>query len=177
MTFLQKFVHKTLMKLTPDEKQWFKLHPFHCIIWWRLKFEDFPFFLSLLTHAFKVKIDSTIWSFCLHHYVQNGLSYSGKETRLTLCINDAKPISGVKDLRWNKHQLLHRITSIKTPIIYNTFTEHFSNYVHLKYQSLFRMCHLLWSTFWLLANPFKKMLLASKMVINDSKSNSVYNIW
>ncbi len=32
-----------------------------------------------------VKIDSITRSFCLHHYVQNGLSYSGKETRLKLC--------------------------------------------------------------------------------------------
>jgi len=36
------------------------------------------------------------------------------------CKNDAKQRSGVKDLRQNKHQLLHRITSIKTPLIYNT---------------------------------------------------------
>ncbi len=33
-----------------------------------------------------VKIDSRAQSFCLHHYVLNGLSYSGKETWLTLCI-------------------------------------------------------------------------------------------
>jgi hypothetical protein len=74
-----------------------------------------------------VKIDSTIWSSCLRHYVQNGLSYiqnglsySGRETWPTLCINDANPRSGVKDLKQNKHQLLHRITIVKTPLIYNT---------------------------------------------------------
>ena len=30
-------------------------------------------------HKIIVKIDSTIWSFCLCHYVQNGLSYLGEE--------------------------------------------------------------------------------------------------
>ncbi len=30
-----------------------------------------------------------------------------------LCINNAKPSSSDKDLRQNKHQLLHRIASIK----------------------------------------------------------------
>ncbi len=67
-----------------------------------------------------VKIDSRTRSFCLLHYVRNGLSYSGEETRPTLCINNAKLRSSVIiDLRPNKHQLLHRITSIKTPLIYN----------------------------------------------------------
>ena len=66
-----------------------------------------------------VKIDSTIWSFCLHHYVQSGLSYSGKETQPPLCITDAKPKCGIEDFRQNKHQLLHRVTSVKTPLIYN----------------------------------------------------------
>ena len=65
-----------------------------------------------------VKIDSITGSFCLCYYVQNGLSYSGEETQLTLCIYDAKPRSGVKDLKQNKHQLLHRITSVKTPLLY-----------------------------------------------------------
>ena len=43
----------------------------------------------------------------------------GKETQPTLCINDPKLRSGVEDLRQNKHQLLHRIASVKTPLIYN----------------------------------------------------------
>ncbi len=71
-----------------------------------------------MTHI--VKIDSITWSFRLWHYVQNGLSYSGKETQPMLCINNAKLRSGVKDMKQNKHELLHRITSIKTPLIYNT---------------------------------------------------------
>jgi len=66
-------------------------------------------------------IDSITRSFYLYHYVQNGLSYSGKETWPKLCINDAKLRSGVLDLEQNKHQLLHRITSVKTPLIYNTY--------------------------------------------------------
>ncbi len=44
----------------------------------------------------------------------NGLSYSGEETRPTLCISDAKLRSGVKDLERNKHQLVHRIQSVWT---------------------------------------------------------------
>jgi len=69
-----------------------------------------------------VKIDSRTLSFCLRQYVQNGLSYSGKETRPMLCINDAKLRSGIQNLERNKHQLLHRITSIKdtTNLQYNT---------------------------------------------------------
>jgi len=91
-------------------------------------------FIFLLSQAFDdmnmavfvwlVKIDSMIWSFYLCHNVPNGLSYPGKETP-TLCINDAKLRSGVKDLVWNKHQLLHRITSVKTPLIYNMNTIQF----------------------------------------------------
>jgi len=61
-----------------------------------------------------VKIDSRTRSFCLHQYVQNGLSYSGEETQPTLCLNDAKLRSSVKDLERNKQQLLHRIQSIRT---------------------------------------------------------------
>jgi len=61
-------------------------------------------------------IDSITRSFCLHHYVQNGLSYSGKETLPKLCINNAKLRSGVLDLEQNKHQLLHIIASVKTPL-------------------------------------------------------------
>jgi len=37
-----------------------------------------------------VKIDSITQSFCLCYYVQNGLSYLGEETWLTLCKKDAK---------------------------------------------------------------------------------------
>ncbi len=47
------------------------------------------------------------------------LFYSGKETQLTLCVNKAKLRSSVEDLRHNKHQLLHRITSVMTPLICN----------------------------------------------------------
>jgi len=50
----------------------------------------------------------------------NGLSYLGKETWPTLCINNAKLRSGMNNLEQNKHQLLHRIASVKTPLIYNT---------------------------------------------------------
>jgi len=64
-------------------------------------------------------IDSITRSFCLRHYVQNGLSHSGEETQPKLCINDAKLRSGVLDLERNKHQLLHRIASVKTPLTYN----------------------------------------------------------
>jgi len=66
-----------------------------------------------------VKIDSITRSFCLRHYVRNGLSYLGKETQPKLCINDAKLKAGILDLEQNKHQLLHRIASIKTPLVYN----------------------------------------------------------
>jgi len=70
-----------------------------------------------------VKIDSVTPSFCLRHYVQNGLSYSAEETRLTLC----KPIPssqlGIRSKRTNKHQLLLRIASVKTPLIYNIIVD------------------------------------------------------
>jgi len=66
-----------------------------------------------------VKIDSIIWSFCLCHVCRNSLSYSRKETWLTLCKSDAKQSSGVADLEQNKHQLLHRLQSIRTSLIYN----------------------------------------------------------
>ena len=59
------------------------------------------------------------WSFCLRQYVQNGLSYLCEETQLTLCKNNAKLRTSIVDLRQNKHQLLHRFTSVKTPLIYN----------------------------------------------------------
>jgi len=66
-----------------------------------------------------IKIDSMVRSFCLRHYVQNGLSYLGKET---WCCVETKPSYDLASkilLRWNKHHLFHRITSIKTPLIYN----------------------------------------------------------
>jgi len=47
------------------------------------------------------------------------ISYSGKETRTKLCISDAKLRSGIRDLEQNKHQLLHRIQSLWTSLIYN----------------------------------------------------------
>ncbi len=72
---------------------------------------------------FIVKINSMIWSVCLCHYVLNGLSYLSKETKPKQCISDAKPRSGIRDLEWNKHQLLHRIQSIQTSLIYNIFID------------------------------------------------------
>jgi len=60
--------------------------------------------------------DSITRSFCLRHYVQNGISYLGKETQLKLCTNNARPRSAILDLEQNKHQLLHRIASVKTPL-------------------------------------------------------------
>ncbi len=66
-----------------------------------------------------VKIDSRTWSFCLRHCVQNGPSYLGEETRPTLCKTMPSFQLGFKSWEPNKHQLLHRITSMKTPLIYN----------------------------------------------------------
>jgi len=40
-----------------------------------------------------------------------------------LCKSDAKSRSGVQDLKGNKHQLLHRIASVQTTLIYNNGTE------------------------------------------------------
>ncbi len=56
-------------------------------------------------------IDSITRSFCLRHYLQNGLSYLGEETLPKLCL---KSYSGVRSLGTNKDQLLHRIQSIRT---------------------------------------------------------------
>jgi len=47
-----------------------------------------------------VKIDSITLSFCLCHYVQNGLSYSGKETRPSCVLSDAK--LRWRQISWNK---------------------------------------------------------------------------
>jgi len=69
-----------------------------------------------------VKIDSVPPYFCLHHYVRNGLSYSAEETRPTLCKPTPSSKLGIRSKRTNKHQLLHRIASVKTPLIYNKIT-------------------------------------------------------
>ncbi len=67
-------------------------------------------------------IDSMTNSACLCYYVQNSLSYSGEETRLTLCkltpssqlsLSSLERIS-LSSLERNKHQLLHRIQSVRT---------------------------------------------------------------
>jgi len=55
-------------------------------------------------------------------YHINGLSYSGKETQPTLCKSDTKPRSGIRDLKQNKHQLLHRLASVWTTLIYNSLS-------------------------------------------------------
>jgi len=39
-----------------------------------------------------------------------------------LCKRNAKPRLGVRDLKQNKHQLLHRLANIWTTLIYNTIT-------------------------------------------------------
>jgi len=64
-------------------------------------------------------IDSITCSFCLRHYVQNGLSYLGEETRPKLSLERCQANSGVRSFGTKKHQLLHRIASVKTPQIYN----------------------------------------------------------
>ncbi len=56
---------------------------------------------------FIVMIDSITWSFCLRHCVQNGLSYPGKETRPTLCLQTPSVQNQSQRSRTNKHQLLH----------------------------------------------------------------------
>jgi len=64
-------------------------------------------------------IDSRTQSFCLCYYVQNGLSYLGKETQPTLCRRTPNVKLGLRSQERNKHQLLHRIATVKTPLIYN----------------------------------------------------------
>jgi hypothetical protein len=59
-------------------------------------------------------IDSITRSFCPRHYVQNGLSYLGEETRLKLCLKRCQANFSVRTLGTNKHQLLHRIQSVRT---------------------------------------------------------------
>jgi len=58
-------------------------------------------------------IDSITRSFCLRHYVQNGLSYLGEETQPKLCLKRCQANSGFRSLGTNKHQLLHRIQSVR----------------------------------------------------------------
>jgi len=61
-----------------------------------------------------VMIDS-ITKLCLSLLVcTNGLSYSGEETQPTLCIKATPNQPGVRDDKRNKHQLLHRIQSVRT---------------------------------------------------------------
>jgi len=45
----------------------------------------YPIFSPHKLNYFIVKIDSVNPSFCLRHYVQNGLSYLAEETRPKLC--------------------------------------------------------------------------------------------
>jgi len=66
-----------------------------------------------------VKVDSITWSFCLHHYVQNGLSYLAKETQPTLCLKGRQAKFGISSLGTNKDQLLHIIQSVGPSLIYN----------------------------------------------------------
>ncbi len=49
-----------------------------------------------------------------------GLSYSGKETQPKLFKIDSKLRSGVRYCYTNKHQLLNRIQSVRTSLIFNT---------------------------------------------------------
>jgi len=55
--------------------------------------------------------DYTHKKFFQCQYVQNGLTYSGKETRPKLCLKGRQGNSGISSLETNKHQLLHRIQS------------------------------------------------------------------
>jgi len=52
--------------------------------------------------------------FRLRHYVQNCLSYLGKETGLTLCLKGCRARLGIISRGTNKDQLLHRIQSAWT---------------------------------------------------------------
>jgi len=61
-----------------------------------------------------VKIDSITRSFCLHHYVQNGLSYLAKETLPTLCLKGHQAKLGLITLKTINGQLLHRIQRVWT---------------------------------------------------------------
>jgi hypothetical protein len=61
-----------------------------------------------------VKKDSITGSFCLHHYVQNGLHYSGGETQPTLCLKGHQGKLGITSLGTSKDRVFHRIQSIQT---------------------------------------------------------------
>jgi len=75
-------------------------------------FQTFTIFLSC--NGGIVMIDS-ITKLCLSLFVcTNGLSYSGEETPPTLCIKATPNRSGVRYEKQNKHQLLHRIQSVRT---------------------------------------------------------------
>jgi len=69
-------------------------------------------FLQLL--VILLKIDSRTRSFCLCQYVQNGLSYPGEETQPKLCLKGRQANFGISSFGTNKHQLLHRIQSVRT---------------------------------------------------------------
>jgi len=104
----------------------------HSVTFWVL--------LTFTTHI--VMIDSITSSFCIHHHVQNGISYLGKETRPKLCRNDAKLRSGILDLERNKHQLLHRIASVKTPLTYNkTSGGHRSSFIVISSRLIYNTQH------------------------------------
>jgi len=123
-------------------------------------------------------IDSITRSFCLPHYVQNALSYLGEETRPKLCINNTKLRSGVLDLERNKHQLLHRITSVKTPLIslvviavYNIYSEN-RLYYENKYSSIFDSTEASYSAGYFLRSPdLQKSSFAAK--ISNCLQNNV----
>ncbi len=71
-------------------------------------------FYQQLLCQYIIMIDSITRSFCLCHCVQNGPSYPGKETQLTLCIEMPSVQNQHQISRNDKHQLLHRLQSLKT---------------------------------------------------------------
>jgi len=90
--------------------------------WYTLCWQSCRNFLEVCISI--VMIDSISRSFCLRHYVQNGLSYLGQETQPKLCLKRCQANPGVRSLGTNKHQFLHRITSIETPLTYNKTCGH-----------------------------------------------------
>jgi len=83
-----------------------------CEMWLRILKVSAP--LSFKIGKIIVKIGSRTRSFCPCHYVQNGLSYPGEETRPKLCLKGRQANFGVSSLGTNKDQLLHRIQSVRT---------------------------------------------------------------
>jgi len=81
---------------------------------WCLRLQKTKMMKKVLFLHTIVKIDSRTWSFCLCQYVQNGLSYPGKETQPTLCLKGRQANFGVSSLGTNKDQLLHRIQRVWT---------------------------------------------------------------